>query len=117
MHSQQVVLLTLEIRAVLLSQGGSAHTPGIVILVHFSYLVTSLKLSQKGTGRCCFGCYYQAPGVKGHATQVPCWSDWRASALVPLSLKKCPEAGFTVGWRVSASRSIWGMCGFISPRE
>lgn len=111
MHSQQAVLLTLEIRAVLLSQGGSAHTPGIVILVHVSYLGTSLKLSQKGAGRCCFGCCYQAPGVKGHATRVPCWSDWGASALVPLSLKKCPEAGFTEGWRV------WGMCGFISPRE
>lgn len=58
-HSQQVVLLTLKTHAALLSQGGSAHTPGIIILVHISCLVTSLKLSQKGASKCCFGCYYQ----------------------------------------------------------
>lgn len=67
-HSQPAVLLTLKIHAALLSQGGSTHTPGIVILVHVSYLVTSLKLSQKGASKCCFGCYYQAPDVKGHTT-------------------------------------------------
>lgn len=57
------------------------------------------------------------PDVKGRAMRVPCWCDWGASALVPLSLKKCPEAGFTVDWRVSANWSIWGMCGFISSRD
>lgn len=57
-HSQPVVLLALKINAALLSQVEALTLlAGIVILVHIPYLVTSLKLSQKGTSTRCFGCY------------------------------------------------------------